>query len=175
MWSIFKSAKQGKAHTEALYNRVVEIARQPAFYEEGGVPDTAEGRFEVITLHMILAIRQLNSEGVKGKVAGQALFEHFFKDMDYAMREMGIGDTTIGKKVRAMAEVFYGRFKAYAKASDAGDFAALQQAISRNIFDAEETCGAVRFAKYYEASKRRLSEVALLDADTPNQLQYADF
>lgn len=175
MLSIFKSGKQGKAHIEALYDRIVETARQPVFYEDGRVPDTAEGRFEVIALHVILAIRQLNSEGEGGKAAGQALFEYFFKDMDYAMREMGIGDTSIGKKVRAMAEVFYGRFKAYATASDEDDHAGLQAAIARNVFEDENAPTADRFARYYMASEATLSEQSLMAASSPKSLTYATF
>ncbi|WP_421791709.1 ubiquinol-cytochrome C chaperone family protein [Hyphobacterium sp.] len=175
MLSIFKSAKQGAAHIESLYDAIVEKARQPFFYTEGEVPDTAEGRFEVIALHVILAIRQLNSEGEAGKDAGQALFEHFFKDMDSALREMGIGDTSIGKKVRAMAEVFYGRFKAYAKASDAGDADQLAEAISRNVFETETAPSASRFATYYLNSMETLSGQKLLDNGAAQQLRYANF
>lgn len=175
MWSIFKPRTQAQAHVSALYDRIVETARQPEFYEAGGVPDTAEGRFELISLHVIIAIRRLNGLGEAGKAAGQSLFEYFFKDMDYAMREMGIGDTSIGKKVRAMAEVFYGRFKSYAEAADAGDGAALEAAIRRNVFNDEDAAEAGALARYFQASESRLSDADLL-ADPPSEvLDFPEF
>ena len=175
MWSIFKPRTQAQAHVSALYDRIVETARQPEFYEAGGVPDTAEGRFELISLHVIIAIRRLNGLGEAGKAAGQSLFEYFFKDMDYAMREMGIGDTSIGKKVRAMAEVFYGRFKSYAVASDAADRDTLAIAIGRNILDDEHHPQALRLADYFQRSAERLSTLSLLERHAVEQLEFADF
>ncbi len=175
MWSIFKPRTQAQAHVSALYDRIVDTARRPEFYETGGVPDTAEGRFELISLHVIIAIRRLNGLGGPGKMAGQALFEYFFKDMDYAMREMGIGDTSIGKKVRAMAEVFYGRFKSYAEAADAGDDAALEAAIRRNIFSDDDAGDAGALARYFQASENRLKDVDLLAGRPSEVLDFPEF
>jgi cytochrome b pre-mRNA-processing protein 3 len=175
MWSIFKPRTQKQSHVAALYDRIVETARQPEFYADGGVPDTAEGRFELISLHVIIAIRRLNAMGEQGKAAGQSLFEYFFKDMDYAMREMGIGDTSIGKKVRAMAEVFYGRFKAYAEAVDADEDAALEAAIRRNVFNDEPDGDAAALARYFRTSETRMATADLLTSAPSEALDFAVF
>ncbi|WP_421786482.1 ubiquinol-cytochrome C chaperone family protein [Hyphobacterium sp.] len=175
MWSIFKPRTQAQSHVSALYDRIVETARRPQFYTNGGVPDTPEGRFELISLHVIVVIRQLNKQGERGKAAGQSLFEYFFKDMDYAMREMGIGDTSIGKKVRAMAEVFYGRFKAYAEAADAGDEVALAAAVRRNVFGDELAGDAAALARYFLAAETRLARADLLAGPPAEVLDFPDF
>jgi len=175
MLSFWKRRDEAKSHTQALYERIVTAARQPEFYAVGGVPDTPEGRFELISLHVILAISRLNAEGDAGQAAGQALFDHFFKDMDYAMREMGIGDTSIGKKIRAMAEVFYGRFKSYAAAADDTEDSTLVLAIGRNLLEDENHFQAERFADYFRKSSERLATLSLLDRNTVDHLEFADF
>jgi len=175
MLSFLKARRAAKSHTQALYDRIVEAARQPKFYTVGGVPDTAEGRFELISLHLILVISKLNAEGEAGRAAGQALFEVFFKDMDFAMREMGIGDTKIGKKIRAMAEVFYGRFKSYASASDSTDEALLAESIARNVLEDGDHPQAKRFADYFRNSSNDLKAIALIDPDASDKLKFAEF
>jgi len=175
MLSFLKARRAAKSHTQALYGRIVETARQPEFYTVGGVADTPEGRFELIALHVILTISKLNAEGEIGREAGQALFECFFKDMDFAMREMGIGDTKIGKKIRTMAEVFYGRFKSYASASDSEDQNQLAEAIGRNILDDSHHPQSQRFADYFRNSTHNLKTLSLLDGGTLNQSLFADF
>ena len=175
MLSFLKARRQSRAQIQALYDRIVVTARQPEFYAVGGVPDTPEGRFELIALHVILTISRLNAEGEAGRAAGQALFDHFFKDMDYAMREMGIGDTTIGKKIRAMAEVFYGRFKSYAEASDSADRSALADAIGRNLLGDASHEQAGRFADYFQSSAELLAAQSLLDSESSDELRFADF
>ena len=175
MLSFLKPANQTKRHTAALYARTVQAARQPEFYSVGGIPDTPEGRFEMIALHVILVIRKLNTEGERGKTAGQALFDCFFKDMDAALREMGIGDTGIGKKVRAMAEVFYGRFKTYSDAADSGDIPAITQAMTQNLFDGAASSSADRFAVYFVASSAELQKRSLLASDSPDKLVFGKF
>lgn len=162
MWSIFKRRRQGKAHVEALYGRILDAARQPVFYRDLGVPDTPEGRYELITMHVILAVGRLNAQGEAGKGTGQNLFEHFFKDMDYALREMGVGDTSIGKKVRAMAEVFFGRFKGYTEAAASDDKAQLSEMLARNILDSGPNENSDRLAGYFLTSRAVLEDSDLL-------------
>jgi cytochrome b pre-mRNA-processing protein 3 len=175
MLSFLKPANQTKRHTEALYARIVQAARQPEFYSEGGVPDTPEGRFEMIALHVILVIRKLHTEGERGRTAGQALFDCFFKDMDAALREMGIGDTGIGKKVRAMAEVFYGRFKSYSDAAETKETAAIAHALTENLFDGTASPNVGRFAAYVLTSSIELEKHALLENDSPDTLAFGQF
>ncbi len=175
MLSFWKRRQMARSHTEAIYQRIVTTARRPEFYTEGGVPDTPEGRFELITMHIIMTISRLNTEGEAGEAAGQALFDHFFKDMDFAMREMGVGDTSIGKKIRAMAEVFYGRRKSYASALDVADTGALAAAIGRNLLEDEHHPQAARFANYFQKSSEQLSAFPLLERDAAGQLEFPDF
>ena len=117
-----------------LYDRIVEAARQPAFYE-AGLPDTVDGRFEALTLHVWLVLRRLKREGAAASKLSQALLDTFFRNMDGALREMGVGDLVVGKKIRKLAESFYGRMTAYDKAVSENDFAALDAAIARNILE----------------------------------------
>ena len=88
-------------------------ARHPVAYAEWGVPDTLDGRFDMITLHTFLVLDRLKGED---RAFRQELVDEFFRDMDRSLREMGVGDLSVGKKVRKMAEVFYGRLAAYDKA-----------------------------------------------------------
>jgi cytochrome b pre-mRNA-processing protein 3 len=118
-----------------LYGAAVAAARQPELYAELGVPDTTRGRFEAICLFVGLVIRRCRAEGTEqGKALGQAVFDAMFADMDLTLREMGVGDLSVGKKNRELWEAFHGRAEAYGAAIDAGDRAALAGAIARNIW-----------------------------------------
>lgn len=118
---------------KSLYAACVQQARNAAFFQ-AGVIDSQDGRFDMITLHVVLVIRRLRAEGEAGQSLSQALFDHMFDDLDAALREMGVGDTQVGKKIRAMGEAFYGRAQAYEAAlasSEEGD--ELPAAIARNV------------------------------------------
>jgi cytochrome b pre-mRNA-processing protein 3 len=120
------------APAQRLYLAVVDQARQPAFYAQGGVPDTVDGRFEMIALHLFLVLHRLKRDDAPGAHAlARALSESLFDDMDRGLREMGAGDLGVGKRVQAMAEGFYGRVAAY-EAGLAGD--ALDAALARNVY-----------------------------------------
>jgi len=121
-----------------LYGAAVTAARAPLFYGKLGVPDTAAGRFEMICLYNGLLIRRLRAEGSKTADAlAQAVFDAMFADMDLNLREMGIGDMSVGKRVKMLWEGFHGRAQSYAEALDAGDTAALATALERNIWITE--------------------------------------
>ena len=117
---------------EELYAVVVAQARRPEFYRDLGVPDTVDGRFELVALHTFLALRRLRS---KANAAGarQALVEVFVDDMDASLREMGAGDLGVGRRVKTMAQALYGRIAAY-EAGLAGSEQALVEALRRNVF-----------------------------------------
>lgn len=137
----------------ALYEAAVEQARKPLFYADFGVPDTVEGRFEMITLHVYLLLRKLKGDGAGEKKTAQKLFDAMFENMDHSLREMGVGDLSVGRKIRALAENFYGRVAAYDEglARDA-DPAVLTAALSRNVFAAPGAQGAARLADYMRAA-----------------------
>ena len=102
-----------------LYGAAVAAARDPYFYVELGVPDTLDGRFDLVGLHAFLLIRRF-SEDKAAKDLAQAVFDAMFNDMDVNLREMGVGDLSVGKKVRVMWEAFHGRAAVYAEAMKLG-------------------------------------------------------
>ncbi|WP_291844590.1 ubiquinol-cytochrome C chaperone family protein [Maricaulis sp.] len=129
--------KPEKRRAEALYRDVVSAARAPHLYAELGVPDTVEGRFEMIILHcalVVLTLKPVDSDAARS--LSQALFDTMFDDFDAGMREMGVGDSGVGKKIRFMAEGFYGRAEALRDAIDSPDPEQLQAVLSRNAFNA---------------------------------------
>lgn len=118
-----------------LYGAAVAVARQPEFYLEMAVPDTLQGRFDLVGLHVALLIRRLrHDEDKAGKDVAQAVFDAMFNDMDVNLREMGVGDMSISRRVKGLWEAFHGRAQAYEAALDGADQAALEAALLRNIF-----------------------------------------
>lgn len=120
----------------AVYAQIVAKARQPWLYLNAGVPDTVTGRFDMITLHSFFVMEHLSAKGDKERVFSQALFDEVFLDMDHSLREMGVGDLSVGKKVRKMSEMFYGACNGYRTALENPEPArkqALSDALKRNI------------------------------------------
>lgn len=125
--------RRNRAPAEALYGSLVDQARQPAFYASLGVPDTVDGRFEMVALHVFLVLHRLKAEPATEDFR-QALFDTMFADMDRSLREMGVSDLSVGRHVKNMAKGFYGRVAAYESGlADAQD-AALGEAIRRNVY-----------------------------------------
>ncbi|MCC0030163.1 MAG: ubiquinol-cytochrome C chaperone [Brucellaceae bacterium] len=119
---------------DRIYGEIVTAARQPAFYAEMGVPDTPLGRFEMLSLHLFMLFRRARSSANAGlDSAVQDVTDEFFKDVDHSLRELGIGDMGVPKRMKKLARMFYGRCNSYGEALDAGDAAALATALSRNI------------------------------------------
>jgi cytochrome b pre-mRNA-processing protein 3 len=144
---------------ETIYGVIVAQARRPAFYAQYGVPDTVEGRFDMIVLHLFLYIRRV-SEPDSGSGAGQPLFDRFCADLDGNLREMGVGDLSVPKRMQKFAEAFYGRSAAYEKALGASDSGATALAIARNIFGRETpTPGARLMAEYMMATAEALHQM----------------
>ena len=119
---------------EKLYAAAIEVARRPIFYEQFGVKDSVDGRFDSLSLVVILIMRELKNCGADGKEFSQQLFDSMFADMDLSLREMGAGDIGVSKRVRTMAEAFLGRLDAYVTALDHNDRTALAAALRRNLF-----------------------------------------
>ena len=118
----------------ALYTAAVRAARDPYYYTALAVPDTMDGRFDMIGLYTFLLIDRLHREGETGKALAQAVFDAMFLDMDHTLRELGIGDITVGRKNKAMWEALNGRRQAYEDAVAAGDADALAEALGRNVW-----------------------------------------
>jgi cytochrome b pre-mRNA-processing protein 3 len=147
----------------ALYGAIVAQARAPAFYRRFGVPDTANGRLEMIVLHTVLVLSRVEAEGGSLRPLGQALFDHFCSDMDANLREMAVGDLAVPRKMKAIAEAFYGRKRAYATALAEPDPGALAAAVARNIYGggagdpaALQGVAAQGLAAYVRETVRRL-------------------
>ena len=146
---------------EAIYGMIVTQAREPLFYQglyPGlGVPDTVNGRFDLLLAHLWMVLRRLRQvEG--GTEAAQALFDHFCADMDANLREMGVGDLAVPKRMQAFGEAFYGRSAAYDLAlTDSAE--ALAQAFCKNVLEGRDIDNARRLAAYAQAAVARLDEV----------------
>ncbi len=117
-----------------LYGEAVSAARDPFFYERLEIPDTLDGRFDLVGLHAALLIRRLRFLPSPGPELAQAVFDAMFSDMDVNLREMGVGDLSVGKRVRAMWEAFHGRAQAYEAALSSDDGTALTEALVRNVW-----------------------------------------
>jgi cytochrome b pre-mRNA-processing protein 3 len=115
------------------YGRVVEQARQPVFFAGYGVPDTLDGRYELICLHAFLYLYRLKADRPRSAELSQAFFDAMFADLDRALREIGTGDLSVGKHVKRMARGFYGRIRAYQDGIESAD-SALAAALERNLF-----------------------------------------
>jgi cytochrome b pre-mRNA-processing protein 3 len=142
---------------EAIYGMIVTQARERVFYLELGVPDSVNGRFDMLLLHLWIVLQRLKSaEG--GAELSQALFDHFCIDMDDNLREMGVGDLTVPKRMRAFGEAFYGRSAAYDRAFAEGS-EALAHALCKNILNGKGIENARRLARYTKAAIAALAEV----------------
>jgi cytochrome b pre-mRNA-processing protein 3 len=137
---------------EAIYGMIVAQARLPAFYQRCHVPDTVNGRFDMVLLHLWLVLRRLRA-CEQGAAPAQALFDRFCSDMDDNLREMGVGDLTVPKRMLGFAEAFYGRTAAYDAALQAGG-AALAQALARNVVLDADAARAEPLAAYVRAALR---------------------
>ncbi len=131
--ALHKPTQEERAGTE-LYRAAVAAARAPWFYRELGVPDTLDGRFDLIALHAFLLIHRLQNAPAPGPALAQAVFDAMFTDMDNNLREIGVSDLSVGRRMRAMWEAFHGRSKAYALAIDSQDRPGLEAALARNIW-----------------------------------------
>ena len=162
---IFGGAKQ-RAALQPLYRAAVAAGRDPLWYREGRVPDTIDGRFDMVAAVTALVLLRLEAEGAAGREPARLLTELFIADMDATLRQLGIGDHVVGKHVGRMMGALGGRLTAFRAARrEAGSFEA---AVRRNIFHdappAEEAVALV--ARRLEALSRRLDTLptaALLD------------
>lgn len=142
---------------QALYRTAAAQARDPVFYADVGAPDTVEGRFELYMIHVILLAMRLRGHGARAGETSQVMFDAFLRGLDDAMREMGVGDLSVGKKMRKLGEAFYGRAKRYDAAID--DPAELQALVRRTLYADVEAPAAETGAAAVAAYVRRAHEV----------------
>ena len=146
--------------THKLYDALVAQARRPIFYSDLGVPDSLDGRFEMTVLHALLLMRRLRRIEGKGHAAAQSLFDLMFADFDRALRELGVGDLSVGPRIKKMGQAFYGR----AAALDAAlvpdmNSEALRAVLQRNSYGTVETSEGQLDAmqRYVMAQEQNLS------------------
>jgi len=153
--------RPAQAMGRALYARVVEQARRPHLYQDLGCPDTTEGRFELYTLHLVLLLERLRGEGERAAEISQALFDTYISALDHALREMGVGDLSVGKKMRKLGEAFYGRGKSYDAALAAlPDRQPLVDLLTRTVYEGGDAAQAPALAGYLLAQRAGLAAQA---------------
>lgn len=152
--------KPAYAAGQALYAAAAAQARRPEFYLAAAAPDTIEGRFELYLIHVVLVLHRLRRNGAQARETSQVMFDAFLRSLDDSLREMGVGDLSVGKKMRRLGEAFYGRAKGYdaalAKLPDTADLEAL---VARTLYadlpDAE--AGARTMTAYVAQASRDLA------------------
>lgn len=155
-----------RRRAEALYAAIARQARTPEPFRDLEVPDTLDGRFDSICLHAFLVVRRLGREGDRGAALARDLYDALFADMDRGLREMGVGDLGIARRVRQMAEALMGRIKAYDASLTSEDPAALEAALRRNLYGTSESVHPQTLsgmARYVRASDGVLAAQTLDD------------
>ena len=153
-----RKAKATHDFTDGVYGQIVAGARQPHFFSVLAVPDTPLGRFEMIGLHMFLFLRRLRLSGGALDELGQQVTDIFFTEVDHSLRELGIGDSSVPKRMKKLARMYFGRLESYDAAITAGDASALEQALKRNIRpDAAEWPEASSLAAYVMMAEKFLA------------------
>jgi cytochrome b pre-mRNA-processing protein 3 len=158
--TLFRTRSRG-AVIARLHDGVAAASRRPALYERLGVPDTIEGRFETLVLHLVLVLRRLRRLPPPAEDVAQDLVDAFFRALDASLRETGVGDMGLPKRMNRLAQAFYGRARAYDEALDAGDLAKLAEALARNVLGGARAGDAL--AAYALAGEDALAEARLDD------------
>jgi len=145
-----------------LYAAAVAEARSPAIYADLGAPDTPDGRFEVYTLHVLLLVERLRGHGATAGAVSQATFDAYLDGLDHGLREMAVGDVSVGKAMRKLGEAFYGRGKSWEEAIAAlPDRAPLEALLRRTVFGGSGNADPCRLAAYLLDARDRLAQTPL--------------
>ena len=148
---------------QSLYEAAVSQARQPALYIDLAVPDTIEGRFEMHNIHVLLLLHRMKGQGPAAVEASQALFDTYVGALDGTLREMGVGDLTVPKRMRKLGEAFYGRTKAYDAALAETNDGDLERLLARILYDEAKDAPADRMAAYVRRQAIALADQPLDD------------
>jgi|APCry1669189241_1035207.scaffolds.fasta_scaffold02080_3 cytochrome b pre-mRNA-processing protein 3 len=138
-FGLFGRKRKNRELIERLYAVIVQHARLAGFYRDLGVPDTVDGRFELLTLYMTLVTRRLRVMASPGPDIAQDLVDLTFGQFEAALREMGVGDISVPKRMKVMAGAFLGRASAYDQALRSGDRPGLETALTRNLYGKSPT------------------------------------
>ncbi|GEP11540.1 ubiquinol-cytochrome C chaperone family protein [Methylobacterium gnaphalii] len=159
----FRRAESRKRLVAGLHLRIDRAARAPGLYQRLQVPDTVEGRFEAVCLHVYLAMRRLKQLPPPAEDVAQDLINAVFAQFDASLRELGVGDVGVPKRMKKLAQAFYGRASGYDAALDAGDRTALAVALGRNVLGDVDGGQAGPLADYVIAADARLARASLDD------------
>lgn len=157
---LFRS-NPAKSAGRKLYAAVTAQARRPAFYADLGVPDTVEGRFELYNLHVVLLLNRLRGQGAMAHEASQELFDTYVSGLDDALREMGVGDISVGKKMRRLGEAIYGRVKTFDAAMAGAE--PLEAVVERTVYAGRPDPSAPVLAAYLRRGVEALAAQSLDD------------
>lgn len=161
---MFRRRQPTDEFAQLLYNRTAERARDPELFESCGVPDTLDGRFDILALHGALVIDRLKREP-DGLVLAQAFFDAMFRHLDLTLREIGVQDLGVGRRIKIMAEGFQGRALAYREALDGGQ-TPLAEVLRRNAYGGtppNDGAPVERLEAYTRAEADRLARTARND------------
>ena len=148
----FRRARERRRTIGTLHQRIGEAARRPDLYEVLGVPDTVEGRFEALSLHVILVLRRLGHLPPPADEVAQELIDSVFVQLDESLRELGVGDMGVSKRIKKLGASFYARAGAYGTALDADDTRGLAASLARNVLAQDDAGAADGLAAYVRAS-----------------------
>lgn len=154
IFGLFGRSRERRAPVDALFARLAEASRQPALYRSCGVPDTFEGRFESLTLHLFLLLRRLRDLPAPAADLSQELVDACFAYLELGFRNGGVSDIAVPKRMKKIGQSLYGRLKAYEAALDEPGPEALIEALRRNVGAGE---GAEQLARYALDSAERLA------------------
>ena len=158
---LFRREDARRRAVETLHRRIGEAARAPGLYIVLDVPDTVEGRFETLCLHAILVLRRLGKLPPPAADVAQDLVDSVFAQLDASLRELGVGDLSVSKRIKKLGAAFYARAGGYDAALDAGDPQALAGTLSRNVLGQDDAEAAAGLAAYVIASDAALRPLDL--------------
>jgi cytochrome b pre-mRNA-processing protein 3 len=163
---LFGSRRGNREIVDRIHQAVVEAARRPVFYSQWGVPDTLDGRFDCVILHAVLLMQRLQALPKPADDLASDVVDRLFLGFEEALRELGVGDVVIPKRMKTIAAAFMGRAKAYEEALRQDEVAKIQSALSevlrRNLLGAEATEEQVQFwLGYLKATREALSDCDL--------------
>lgn len=158
IFGLFKKKKHNRVIVDRQYAALTSAARTPVFYTDLGMPDTVMGRYEMLSITMILFFRRTAKSPTSGQELAQEIVDAFFQDLDHSIRELGIGDQGVPKRMKKLAGMFYGRLETYAKALDAGDLGELAKGLARNIYPENQSApDMARLAAWMAEAERHLA------------------
>ena len=155
---VFQFLRRLKRNTQPaeIYGTLVAQARSPEFYADWNVPDTMTGRFDMLVLHVFLFTHRIRDREPLREL-GQDIFDIFFQDLDASLREVGIGDLTVPKRLKKMANSFYGQVQVYTEPMEGGQAKTLAEALERNVESGDSKIEYLKLSEYMIAQHDYLS------------------